>query len=115
MRYGFYLPIRGGLATRAGITAMASVGEASGFHSAMIADHIVLPVVSRSRYPDTVSGQHLSQGDALEQVSMVNFVAALTERLRIVTSVLILPYRNPVLTAKMLATASAFNAFVPRP
>ena len=109
MRYGFYLPTRGGLATRAAITAMARVGEASGFHSAMIADHIVFPVESRSRYPYSVSGQHPSHGDALEQLSMVNFVAALTERLRIVTSVLILPYRNPVLTAKMLATADVLS------
>ncbi len=109
MRYGFYLPTRGALATRSAISAMARAGEAAGFHSAMIADHVVFPVESRSRYPYTVSGEHPSHGDALEQLSMVNFVAAITERLRIVTSVMILPYRNPVLAAKMIATADVLS------
>jgi len=109
MRYGFYLPTRGNLATRSAISAMARTGEARGFHAAMIADHVVFPVQSRSRYPYTVSGDHPSHGDALEQLSMVSFIAGLTERLRIVTSVMILPYRNPVLTAKMLATADVLS------
>lgn len=109
MRYGFYLPTRGALATRSAISAIARAGEAAGFHSAMIADHVVFPVESRSRYPYTVSGEHPSHGDALEQLSMVNFVAAITERLRIVTSVMILPYRNPVLAAKMIATADVLS------
>jgi probable F420-dependent oxidoreductase len=109
MRYGFYLRTRGPLANRAAIAAMARAAEATGFHSAMIADHIVFPVETRSTYPYTVSGAHPSHGDALEQLSLLNFVAAITERLRLVTSVLILPYRNPVLTAKMLATADVLS------
>ena len=104
MRYGFYLPTRGALASRAAIATLARAGEAAGFHSAMVADHIVFPTASRSIYPYTVSGEHPSHGDALDQVSMLAFVAAITERLRLVSSVMILPYRNPVLTAKMLAT-----------
>jgi probable F420-dependent oxidoreductase len=88
---------------------MARAAEAAGFHSAMIADHIVFPVASRSRYPYTVSGAHPSHGDALEQLAMLNFVAGITERLRLVTSVMILPYRNPVLAAKMLATADVLS------
>ena len=47
---------------------MARLGEECGFHSAMIADHVVFPVASRSRYPYTVSGEHPSDGDALEQL-----------------------------------------------
>jgi probable F420-dependent oxidoreductase len=37
------------------------------------------------------------------------FLAGITERLRLVTSVIILPYRNPVLTAKMLATVDVLS------
>lgn len=109
MRYGFYLPTRGALASRAAIAALARAGEAAGFHSAMVADHIVFPVTSRSTYPYTVSGEHPSHGDALDQVSILAFVAAITERLRLVSSVMILPYRNPVLTAKMLATIDVLS------
>jgi alkanesulfonate monooxygenase SsuD/methylene tetrahydromethanopterin reductase-like flavin-dependent oxidoreductase (luciferase family) len=67
----------------------------------MIADHIVLPVESPSTYPYTLQGKHLSVGDALETFSILGVVAGATERLRLVTSVLVLPYRNPVLTAKV--------------
>ncbi len=109
MRYGFYLPTRGELANRAAIAALARTGEAAGFHSAMVADHVVFPVQSRSTYPYTVSGEHPSHGDALEQASILAFVAGITERLRLVSSVLILPYRNPVLTAKMLATIDVLS------
>jgi probable F420-dependent oxidoreductase len=104
VRYGFYLPTRGKLANGPAVVALAQGGERLGFHSAMIADHVVFPVEVSSRYPYTVSGAHPSHGDALEVLTMLAFVAGRTERLRLVTSVLILPYRNPVLTAKMVAT-----------
>jgi probable F420-dependent oxidoreductase len=109
MRYGFYLPTRGELASRAAISALARAGEAAGFHSAMVADHVVFPVTSKSVYPYTVSGEHPSDGDALEQFSILAFVAGITERLRLVSSVTILPYRNPVLSAKMLATIDVLS------
>ncbi len=110
MRYGFYLPTRGDLANRGAIAALAKAGEAAGFHSAMVADHVVFPTKSRSVYPYTVSGEHPSHGDALEQFAILAFVAGITERLRLVSSVTILPYRNPVLAAKMLATIDVLSA-----
>ena len=109
MRYGFYLPTRGPTATRAGILALAREGERLGLHSAMIADHIVFPVESRSTYPYTLDGKHPSVGDALETFSILGVVAGATERLRLVTSVLVLPYRNPVLTAKMVASLDVLS------
>ena len=109
MRYGFYLPTRGPTATRDGILALAREGERLGLHSAMIADHIVFPVESRSTYPYTVEGKHPSVGDALETFSILGVVAGVTERLRLVTSVLVLPYRNPVLTAKMVASLDVLS------
>jgi hypothetical protein len=81
MRYGFYLPTRGPTATRDGILALAREGERLGFHSAMIADHIVLPVESQSTYPYTLDGRHPSAGDALETFSILGVVAGATERL----------------------------------
>src|SRR5262245_35384806 len=109
MRYGFYLPTRGPTATRDGILALAREGERLGLHSAMIADHIVLPVESQSTYPYTLDGKHPSAGDALETFSILGVVAGATERLRLVTSVLVLPYRNPVLTAKMAASLDVLS------
>ncbi len=109
MRYGFYLPTRGPTATRDAILAMAREGERLGFHSAMIADHIVFPVESDSAYPYTLDKKHPGGGDALETFSILGVVAGATEKLRLVTSVLVLPYRNPVLTAKMVASLDVLS------
>jgi len=109
MRYGFYLPTRGPLATREGVLSLAREGERLGLHSAMIADHIVFPVTSESEYPYTLDGKHPSGGDALETFSILGVVAGATEKLRLVTSVLVLPYRNPVLTAKVVASLDVLS------
>ncbi len=109
MRYGFYLPTRGPMATRDGVLTLAREGERLGFHSAMIADHVVFPVTSESDYPYTLDRKHPSGGDALETFSILGVVAGATERLRLVTSVLVLPYRNPVLTAKMVASLDVLS------
>jgi probable F420-dependent oxidoreductase len=109
MRYGFYLPTRGPTATREGILRLAREGERLGLHSAMIADHVVFPVQSTSDYPYTLDRKHPGGGDALEALSILGVVAGATERLRLVTSVLVLPYRNPVLTAKMVATLDVLS------
>jgi probable F420-dependent oxidoreductase len=104
MRYGFYLPTRGACAEPDALEALLARGEALGFTSVMIADHVVFPTEIRSRYPYTLSGDFPGGGDALEQLALMAFVAGRTRALRICSSVMILPYRNPVLTAKMLAT-----------
>lgn len=109
MQYGFSLPVRGDLATYDGIVAMAEHGEKLGYVSATMADHIVFPVSTDSHYPYAADGRHPSTGDALEPLSLMAFVAGKTRRLRLVTSVLILPYRNPVLTAKMIASIDVLS------
>ena len=109
MRYGFYLPTRGRTAIPEDLETLVRRGEALGFASVMIADHIVFPSVVTSKYPYTVSGVFPGQGDALEQLALMAFIAGKTERLRLVTSVMILPYRNPVATAKTLATIDVLS------
>src|ERR1044071_4483234 len=109
MRYGFYIPTRGRTRTPAALERLVQRGEALGFCSAMIADHIVFPTEIRSKYPYTVSGAFPGEGDALDQLSLMTFVAAKSTRLRLVTSVMILPYRNPASTAKALATIDVLS------
>jgi len=109
MRYGFSLPVRGDLANFDGISAIAKHGEALGFTSATIADHVVFPTAVASKYPYDASGQHPSTGDAIEPLSLMAFIAGATTKLRLVTSVLILPHRNPVLTAKMVASIDVLS------
>ncbi|HEY7040546.1 MAG TPA: TIGR03619 family F420-dependent LLM class oxidoreductase [Methylomirabilota bacterium] len=110
MRYGFYLPTRGRTAEPEAIEAMVAHGESLGFSSVVIADHLVFPVTVHSKYPYTVSGAFPGQGDALDQLSLMGFVAGKSRRLRLISSVMILPHRNPVVTAKMLATIDVLSA-----
>jgi len=104
MRYGFYMPTRGQLCEPDAIARIAREGEAMGYTSMVFADHIVFPMEVKSSYPYTVDGGFPGQGDTLEQLSFMAFVAGLTAKARLVTSVMILPHRNPLVTAKMLAT-----------
>src|SRR3989449_11387535 len=45
----------------------------------------------------------------MEQLVLMTFVAAKTTSLRLISSVMILPHRNPVVTAKMLATIDVLS------
>jgi probable F420-dependent oxidoreductase len=109
MQYGFSLPVRGSLANHDGIVGIAQCGERLGFVSATMADHVVFPTAVDSQYPYDASGQHPSTGDAIEVLSLMAFVAGCTSTLRLVTSVLIVPHRNPVLAAKMIASTDVLS------
>ena len=109
MRYGFYLPTRGPLINRPDLLRFVKTGEALGFHSVMVADHIAIPVKTESVYPYTADGKFLSKGDALETLTTMSFIAGATEKLRMVSSVMIVPHRNPVFTAKALATIDVLS------
>ena len=74
--------------------------EALGFDSVWVTDHILVPQTLEIIYRD-----HM-----LEPLALLNYVAAITTRVKIGTSVVILPYRNPVVVAKMLATTDQLSA-----
>jgi probable F420-dependent oxidoreductase len=109
MRFGFYLPTRGRTASPEALETLVARAEALGFSSVVIADHIVFPVTINSKYPYTVGGAFPGQGDALEQLALMAFVAGKSRTLRLISSVMILPHRNPVVTAKMLATIDVLS------
>ncbi|MEQ9641697.1 MAG: LLM class F420-dependent oxidoreductase [Alphaproteobacteria bacterium] len=109
MRFGFYLPTRGPMGEPDALSRLVREAEALGFDTVVIADHIVFPVEFDSPYPYTVDGSFPGQGDALEQLTLMAYVAAITEKLRLVTSVMILPHRNPLVTAKILASIDVLS------
>ena len=109
MKYGFYLPTRGPLAVPDAITSVVRGGESMGYATIVIGDHIVFPVDPGSKYPYTLEGGFPGRGDALEQLSLMAFVAGISEKARLVTSVMILPHRNPLVTAKALATVDVLS------
>ncbi|MBT5193227.1 MAG: TIGR03619 family F420-dependent LLM class oxidoreductase, partial [Rhodospirillaceae bacterium] len=62
-----------------------------------------------SPYPYTVDGGFPGVGDAMEQLTLMSYIAGITSTARLVTSVMILPHRNPLATAKILATIDVLS------
>jgi len=111
MKFGFGIPTRGPLANPRDIDALAAKGEAMGFSTAFVNDHIVVPGDIGSRYPYAKSGQWPGgqTGEAMEQLVLLSYLASATDRVRLLTSVMVVPHRNPVVTAKMLATVDVLS------
>src|SRR5438445_8611383 len=110
-KLGFQILNAGPLATRENVVEAARRAEALGYESIVVTDHIVIPRRIESRYPYNATGRIFVPPDAdyLEPLSMLCFLAGATSRVRFGPSVLVLPYRNPVLTAKMLATIDVLS------
>jgi probable F420-dependent oxidoreductase len=107
LEFGFSLPGRGPLAKPDLALKIALRAEALRYASLFVTDHVVLPAsAARSVYPYSPTG-HLpggAQQDYLEPLAMLAYLARATARIRIGTSVLVIPYRHPLVAAKMLAT-----------
>jgi probable F420-dependent oxidoreductase len=75
------------------------------------ADHIIIPRHVQSFYPYAADGASPFNPDQpfYEPLSVLNFLAGCTQRIRLGTHVLIIPYRNPVVTAKILATVDVLS------
>ncbi|MCG3753952.1 TIGR03619 family F420-dependent LLM class oxidoreductase [Amycolatopsis sp. Poz14] len=111
MRIGLHLPQWGADATRAGVLEVARAAEAAGLDSLWAADHIVHPLGSASAYPYRGDGLPFSAEDGfLEAFTTLAAVAGATTRIRLGTSVFVLPMRDPVLTAKVTATLDVLSS-----
>ena len=109
MEYGFYLPNSGAGAEPDALADIAKLGDRLGFFCMVMPDHILQPNQINSTYPYSLTGDILAAGQSgdgewPEQITTLAWLAGITERIRLVTSVMIIPYRNPILTAKMLST-----------
>lgn len=109
--FGCSLPSRGPMASPEALRTLAQRAEDLGFDSVWVSDHIVVPRRIESFYPYSADGVPTFQPEQpyYEPLSVLNFLAGCTQRLRLGTHVLILPYRNPVLTAKVLATLDVLS------
>ena len=106
MQIGFNAPTSGPLIAADSLTRIITEGEALGFDYVTISDHIMVPRNLESKYPYTDTGEFPAGTQAawLEQLATTAYIAALTKRLRFVLSVMVVPHRPAVLTAKILAT-----------
>ena len=80
--------------------------EQLGFESVLAGDHVVLPTGGTNQYPYTADGsfQRPSDEPFLETMTLLGYMAACSETIKLGSTVIILPYRNPVVQAKMFAS-----------
>ena len=111
MKYGFTLPMRGPMATPERLGIIARKGEELGYDALLTGDHILVPRNISSPYPYTESGEFpgASSGESMEQLTLLAFLAGQTRKIRLVTSVIIVPHRNPLIAAKALATLDVLS------
>ena len=111
MQFGFGAPISGPLSLPNNLARIAVEGEAMGYDYATISDHVVIPRDIEAKYPYSDTGEFPGRagGDRHEQLIAVAFIAGKTSRLRLVTSVTVIPHRPAVLQAKMLATIDVLS------
>ena len=87
------------LITKAALTRFCEVAEAAGFAGIGFTDH---PAPSEKWLK---AGGH----DALDPFTALSFCAAVTDRMRLIPNIVVLPYRNPFLVAKAAATLDALS------
>ncbi len=110
MKFGVGVPSRGPVGSPENMTALARKAEELGFGFINVSDHLIIPRSIASRYPYNESGEFVgTSGECLDQLTTLAYLAAATETVGLLTSVMVLPHRPPVLTAKVLATIDVLS------
>ena len=100
MQIGISLPHFRHLASREAIRRIAQYAEGFGLDSIWVSDHILLTDVQTKRFGAVF----------YEPIVTLSYAAAMTEKVRVGTTAIILPYRNPKVTAKQLSTIDALSS-----
>ena len=111
MKFGLHFGSRGVVGDPDSLRTVAQKAESLGYEHFGMSDHVIVATEVESTYPYSKTGKFFAQdtGVSLEQVTALSFAAATTSRIRLLTSVLVLPHRHPVLAAKMLATVDVLS------
>ena len=99
MQVGVWIPNCRHLATPENIRSAAVRAEELGYDSVWVSDHVVVPHANVVNFGETIF-------DPLVTLAMI---AGATRRVRLGTTVLIVPYRNAVVTAKMVSSLDALS------
>ena len=98
MKFGLLLPNYGAIANRETISRSASLAEELGYDSVWTTDHVLVPTSMAEPY-----------GSLIESLIALTVAAAATEQVRLGTSIIVTPQREPVLLAKQLAAIDVIS------
>ena len=105
MKIGFALPNIGPIGTIEALTKVAQRAEALGYNSLWTVERLLWPLKPQTPYAATSDGSLPEPyKHTLDPLDPLTFAAALTKKIRLGTSVLDMPYYNPVTLARRLST-----------
>src|SRR5919204_526484 len=99
MKFGVWIPNCRHLATADVIRSAAVRAEQLGYDSVWVSDHVVVPHANVLNFGETI----------FDPLVTLAVVAGATSRVELGTTVLIVPYRNAVVTAKMVSSLDALS------
>lgn len=110
MKIGFALGNIGPIGTAENVARIAQRAEALGYDSVWTVERLLWPVKPQTPYPVTPDG-HLPEGykHVLDPLDSLTYAAALTKKVGLGTSVLDIPYYNPVTLARRLSTIDVLS------
>ncbi|MGH7831300.1 MAG: LLM class F420-dependent oxidoreductase [Candidatus Binatia bacterium] len=106
MKFGVFLPISGRAAGPETLVQAARQAEALGYEAVWAADRIIIPWEIKTTYPYSEEQKFIVPPDRpfLEPLTCLAFLAGCTEKIKLGMSVLVLPYRHPLYSAKVATT-----------
>ena len=105
MRIGFGLPSMGDIAGRDAVIKAAQRAEELDYDSVWVVERLLYPVEPQTPYPATPDGSlPETYKRVLDPVETLTFAAAHTQKIALGTSVLDMPYYNPVMLARRLTS-----------
>ena len=111
MEIGLHVPQVGPPSARENVASFAKAVDDAGYDGIWVFDHVVLQKDQQSKYPYSPDGKlgFPPTMDFLEPLTLLAYIAGITKNARLGTSVLVLPMRQPVLHAKIMATIDALS------
>lgn len=104
-RFGLALPQVGPVASPSAIVEVAKAAEDRGYSSVWALDRLLAPIAPRTPYPASPDGElPAEQRIVLDPLGTLTLAAAVTERVRLGTSVLVAPWYSPTVLARSLTT-----------
>ena len=111
MRFGVHLVAAGTTIEGDMIARVAARAEELGYDSLWVSDHVVFPTELSVPYPYSPDGKlpFDPANPFLEPFTVLSYAAAVTRTIKIGTSVIIVPYRDPIITAKIVSTLDVLS------
>src|SRR6266705_3921397 len=111
MQFGIGLPNLSYVDPTEVLMRLAHAAQELAFEAIWVSDHVFMPYEYAPNYPYSITGRvGLSATDHIfDPLTTLSFLAGQVSTPRLGISVLIMPYRNPIITAKMLVTLDVLS------